>query len=198
MGLYMIKDHCSTRDRLNNPEVKAKLDAWKEKQARKEQEEIYADIFKNIGYIGEEEFNELKSHFNALVGKATADNSGFAFIIPIQNMEKNSSGSAINNEVNVKAIRKAISVYNNRNSKGSRFWNADLKDTPEKPVFTSGLTNKSLSMEEAQARLKAKLGDAIIPSRLGAAFYTKIWFKVGIPSALTFIASFAEIWRAFH
>lgn len=213
----MNENHRATRDRLNDPKVRARLEAWKDERSRKETEDYYSDIFKDVPTTTELEFGILKAEVNTAMEEAIADGYWTSDLIEL-GIKKDRSGSAINNEHNVLIIRALLEkILKIKSDRGNSFWNTNIEDllvssddlsgddrSPEHNQIVEHMISSErsaspvLTTDEARARLKDKLGTLIPEEEKSEPFYVKVWFKFGIPTGLTFIASFAEIWRAFH
>ena len=161
--------------RINDPEVKKRLAAYKERNRIKKLQEEYDELFKdsepNIGdKFWETDIDVLPSLF---------DNSSISYG-DIRNRKTNNR--IVNQMLERQGVNQSVVTSNiNRRNRA---------------------LNRVHTLDEAISRLDSSI--AIGPqlrenrSEPKDPFYMKIWFKVGIPSGITFIASFAELWRAFH
>lgn len=182
------------KNRINDPEVKKLLDAYRERKRIKKLEKEYGEVFKgiepNIGDVfWEIDIDELPSLISNLDIPGSRE-------VNIMRSER----SPEHNQIIDQMIKSDHNNMGNLNQ-------LEIKDLMRQKQARSKASTLDRAIESLHNNIGSNFG--IRRNRTGISrmeaynaskepFYYKIWFKVGLPSGITFIASLTELWRAFH
>jgi len=209
-----------TAIRINDPEVKKRLNAYKErmriKKLQKEYDEVFKDIEPSIGDVfWETDIDELPSMIDNPLVTYSADIRRQKTNNRIVNQLLSRRSPGIDTTRSHDDILAQISDRNSaqivHDSIVDRMRNRQEDVRASSPPYRYDMArNGTPTLDEAINHLHDNIGSNLGMRRPGNTermdaydaskepFYHKIWFKIGIPSTFTILASLAEIWKAFH